>query len=287
LALVKGGHATEAAIYLNQVLRDRPLSGLANLGLAQANVEAGDIKDATTYYQRAILGGWPEKPEENRFQAHVELVQTLKNANKPEQARAELLSLAAVLPERRDMKTQVARMLIDYGLPANAVPIYEDLLRSDKQDSSAYAGLGDAQFALGQYAAAREAYHNSLLIRPGNDAAEKAMNLCERMLALDPTTQGLSPLARYQHSQALLTNTVEAVVRCGGNQAALPEATQANVDKARKTIGHRIKSQSYNDAADGDVALAQQLWASRPATCSADAGTTDALRRIVEKLAHR
>jgi CIC family chloride channel protein len=288
LALLKGGHPREATIYLNQVLHDRPLSGTVNLGLARANVETGDIKDAATYYQRAILGGWPEKLEENRFQAHVELIQTLKNAGKQEQAKAELLSLAATLPEQRAMKTQVARMLIDYGLPASAIPVYENLLRSNKQDSNAYEGLGDAQFALGNYAAAREAYHGSLVLRPANDSAEKAMNLSDRILALDPTSQGLNPAARYQHSQALLTASVEHVVRCaGGNDATLPETVRANVDEARKAIGHRNKSQSYNDAVDENLTLAQQLWASRPATCNGNGDTTDALRRVMEKLAHR
>jgi CIC family chloride channel protein len=291
LALVKGGHPRDASIYLNQVLHDRPMSSEANIGLARASVQQGAIDTAVLYYKRALLGAWHDKAEENRFQAHIELVEVLKKAGRNEQARAELLSIAATLPDQIDMKKQVAHMLLDYGLPSDAIKVYDDLLQHDKQDARLYKGLGDAEFALEDYEKARDAYRNSLSIATTDDAtrngAQQRLNICERVLALDPTAHGLNTATRYQHSQALLSAVVEEIQRCaGGPDAALPDALKANIDSAKKAIGGRNKSQSYNDAVEENITLAQQLWAARPTSCSPDGDSTDALRRVMEKLVH-
>jgi CIC family chloride channel protein len=290
-ALVKGGHPREASIYLNQVLHDRPLSSAANLGLARASVQLGAVDTAILYYQRAILGTWPDKTEENRFQAHIELVQMLKKAGRNEQARAELLSIAATLPDQIDMKKQVGHMLLDYGLPGDAIKVYNDLLQHDKHDSRLYKGLGDAEFALEDYAKARDAYRSSLSIATTDDAtqkgAQKGLGICNRVLALDPTMRGLNAATRYQRSQALLSSVMGEITRCaGGANAMLPDAVHQNVDDAQKIIGHRKKSQSFNDATEDSLTLAQALWAARPASCSADDDETDALRRVMAKLSH-
>jgi chloride channel protein, CIC family len=285
LALVKGGHPREAGIYLNQVLHERPMSSEANLGLAQADVQTGDIDNAVLHYQRAILGAWPDKTEENRFQAHVELVQVLEKAGRREQARAELLSIAATLPNQLDMKKQVGRMLIDFGLPDSAIKVYNDLLPQDKQDSDVYNGLGDAEFALGNYSKARDAYQHSLAITPANDVVQERLNLCESVLAMDPTDRNLNTATRYQHSQALLSGALDQIMRCsGGADAALPEGVRNNVDNAQKAIGHRKKSQSLSDAMEENVTLAEQLWIARPASCGASGDDVDALRRVMAKL---
>ncbi|HMF74431.1 MAG TPA: chloride channel protein [Bryobacteraceae bacterium] len=280
LALVKGGHPREASIYLNQVLHDRPLSSVANLGLARTSVETGDVSNAVLHYQRAILGGWPEKTGENRFQTHIELVQVLEKAGRHEQARAELLSIAATLPDQSAMKKQVGRMLIDYGLPAEAVKVYDDLLQQGQHDADAYNGLGDAEFALEDYAKASEAYRGSLAIAPGDDAGKKRLDTCDRVLAMDPTIPGLDVGTRYKRSQALLSSALDEVLRCAGDGATGEEAEQA-----KKAIGHRKKSQSFSDAAEEGATLAQRLWAARPPSCSAG-DATDALNRVMTKLAH-
>jgi hypothetical protein len=111
------------------------------------------------------------------------------------------------------------------------------------------------------------------------------MKTSDRVLALDPTVNGLDAATRYQRSQALLSSALEETLRCGvGSDAKLPAATRAIVEEAKTVIAHRNKSQSYNNAAADSTALAQQLWAARPASCSTAGDETDSLRRVMEKL---
>jgi hypothetical protein len=141
---------------------------------------------------------------------------------------------------------------------------------------------------LGNYSKARDAYQHSLTITPANDVVQKRLNLCERVLAMDPTDRNLNTATRYQHSQALLSGALDQIMRCsGGTDATLPEGVRTNVDNAKKAIGHREKSRSLSDAVEEDVTLAQQLWAARPASCSASGDEVDALRRVMAKLPTR
>ena len=99
---MKAGHGGEAPIYLNEVLREKPGNGPANLGLAEAAAQDGRIDDAISHYQRAIYGSWPEKQSENQFQARIELIDMLAKAGRQAQAQAELLSAVTAIPQNDD-----------------------------------------------------------------------------------------------------------------------------------------------------------------------------------------
>jgi tetratricopeptide (TPR) repeat protein len=278
LALVKAGHASEAPVYLNEVLREKPGNGPANLGLAQAAAQEGRIDDAVAHYQRAIYGTWPQKQGENQFQARIELIDMLAKAGRQPQAQAELLSAATAIPRDNDaLKTQVGRMLIDYGLPKAAENLFRDLAQRNRKDAGALEGLGDAEFANGEYSAARDAYRASLAIDPGNSAIEKQADLCERILALDPDLPGLGPAQRYQRSLTILSAAMDALARCGGG------GDKAAVQTAQAEMARKKRPSSYSDAADSNRVLALQLWSSRPVNCAASGGD-EALSRVMAKL---
>ena len=59
LALVKAGRMSEGAIYLNEILRERPNNGPAERGLAEVLAAQGNVDQATVHYRRAIVGSWP------------------------------------------------------------------------------------------------------------------------------------------------------------------------------------------------------------------------------------
>jgi CIC family chloride channel protein len=278
LALVKAGHTTEAPIYLDEVLREKPGNGPANLGLARAAAQEGRIDDAVSHYQRAIYGSWPEKTNENQFQARIELIDALAKAGRRQQAQGELLSTTAAIPGNNDsLKKQVAQMLIDYGLPKAAENLFREVSQRNKQDAGALEGLADAEFANGEYASARDAYRGSLALDPANTATAKRADLCERILALDPDLRGLGAAQHYERSLKILTGVVDELARCGGggDSGALQQAQAALARKKRPT--------SYSDAADSDRALALQLWGVRPPSC-AGPGADDALSRVMAQL---
>lgn len=286
LALVKAGHPSEGSIYLNQALHDRPFSGIANLGLARASAQERMIDDAAQHYRRAIDGQWAQNAGDQRFQAQIELVQMLQKSGRVAQARMELLAVASSLPADAEApKKQVGRMLIDYGLPNEAATLFTDLSKLRKQDAGVFCGLGDAEFAGQNYVRAREAYRKSLTIEPTDEKARKQVDLCDRVLALDPAAPGIDSALRYQRSRELLSEVVEEVLRCaGGADTALPDPVRANLEQAEK-LGRKRKTQSYKEETEKSTALAEQLWTARPG-CSSHGEPPDPLNRVMAKLLH-
>jgi tetratricopeptide (TPR) repeat protein len=240
-------------------------------------MEEGRIDDAVPRYQRAIYGTWPEKQLENRFQARIELIDALEKAGRRLQAQAELLSAAAAIPgDDGALKKQVGRMLIDYGLAKNAESLFRDVAQRNPQDADALQGLGDAEFANGDYAAARDAYRASLALDPANSAVAKRADLCERILALDPDLRGLSGAQRYARSLKILSGVMVELARCGGN------GDNVALQKAQAALARKRRPDSYIDAADSNRALAAELWSARPPSCAA-AGGDDALNRVMAR----
>jgi tetratricopeptide (TPR) repeat protein len=202
----------------------------------------------------------------------------LEKAGRQAQAQAELLSTTAALPEDdAASKKQVGRMLIDYGLPKSAENLFRGVAQRNPHDAGALDGLGDAAFANGEYATARDAYRRSLAIDPVDDAIAKRADLCDRILALDPDLPGLGPAARYERTLRLLTGVMDEVVRCGAGGGD----EKAKMQQAQATVTRKTKPRSYGDAADAARTLALQLWAARPQSCAGD----DALMRVMAKLA--
>ncbi|HKE28774.1 MAG TPA: chloride channel protein [Bryobacteraceae bacterium] len=253
LALIKAGRLDEARLYLNEVLREMPSSGPANLGLAEIAAQQGNTDRAILYYHRAIFGPWPGSPdaaEHSRFQARIELIQALAKGGRMPQARAELLSAAAAGsfsgPNDPVSKKQLGRMLIDYGLPKDAAALFGNMTEHDKRDAGAWQGLGDATFADGDYAAARTAYRAALAIDPTDPHARDRLGLCERILSLDPTLPGLAPARRLERSREVVSAAAAAAARCsGGSPTAAPR---------RSTV-------------EANLEQAASLWAARPASC--------------------
>jgi tetratricopeptide (TPR) repeat protein len=268
LALVKAGHLEEARIYLGEVLRERPASGAANLGMAEIEAQEAAIDQAMLHYHRAIYGAWPDHAPHSRFQARIELAEALAKAGRWPQARAELLSTATAGalsgPTDPASKKQLGRLLIDYGLPKDAAALFGDLARHDKQDTGVWDGLGDAAYAEGDYARARDAYGASLAIDATGQHANQRLEVCDKILALDPTLPGLGRAEQLKRSREIVSAAAAALGRCGGNPGTLPR---------RATTGENLTR-----AAD--------LWAARPASCK-PADAEEPLAIVLAKIAAR
>ncbi len=251
-ALAKAGHLNEASLYFNEVLRERPNSGPVNLGIARIAVEQGRIEDAVPHFQRAIYGSWPTNAIENRVQARIELVEALKKAGRTEQFQAELLLLASQVPPNPALQKQVARMLLDAGLYPQAITLYRTILKANSGDAGAWDGLGEAQLAMDNFAAARTAFRDALKIDPTDAQARARADLCDQVLGLDPTLRGLSSAERRRRNRRLLAAVVE---KCSGAAANVP--------------------------ASGDVlGRAQQIWEE----CTTKPAPDDPLFRLMNKL---
>jgi tetratricopeptide (TPR) repeat protein len=269
LALVKAGRLEEGALYLNEVVRERPDDGPAQLGLAEIAAQKGQVDAAISHYRRAIDGSWPQNAQENRLEARIALVKTLANAARRTQAQEELLSLAAEIPPQPAWQRRVAKMLADYGLPQQAAALYREVLHHNRQDTDAWYGLGEEEFTLGDFAAAKQAFQQAVDIDSTDAAAKMRIALCDEILALDPVLPGLKAADRYQRSRELLMRVIDRVRDC--NPAALPEA-QAALSQRRPA--------SFSDAAEANITLAERLWADTVKTCG-KFGADDPLAQLM------
>ena len=255
LTLVKAGQLDEAAIYLRELLRADPASAPANLGMARVYAQEGHIDEAVGYYHHAVYGVWPANAAERRFQTRLELIQALGKAGRRQQAQAELLSMLATLPNDLAFRKQVAPLLLAYGLPKEAADLFRDIAQRDSQDEAAFAGLGEAEFDLSRYAAARDALRTALRLSPNDTAVQKRLDACDRIIALDPTARGLGAIERFRRSREVLAGVLDALDKCS------PPALRETMEAARRSLEKDQRPRSFSDAAENETATAERLWA--------------------------
>jgi tetratricopeptide (TPR) repeat protein/CBS domain-containing protein len=287
LALVKAGQLNEAAIYLGELLRSDPGSAPANLGMARVYAQEGHIDEALGYYHHAIYGVWPANAVERRFQTRLELIHVLGQAGRRQQAQLELLSALstlATLPNDVAFRKQVAPLLLAYGLSKEAADLFRVVAQRDSQDQAAFAGLGEAEFDLGHYPAARDALSTALRLSPNDGVVRKRLESCDRIMALDPTARGLGAIERFHRSQEVLTGVLDALDKC--SPPSLREAMAA----ARRSLAEDQRPRSFSDAAVNETAAAERLWVAAAATakvCGAWPRADSPLSRVMAKLVAR
>ena len=249
VALLKAERVDEATLYLGEVLRDRPNSAPANLGMAEVFAEKGLVDAAAERYRRAVAGSWPDQPDANRFRARLKLVDLLVSAGRAEQARAEILGAAADLPEGPAFGNQLGQKLLAMGMPREARGVYTRLLQKGPPDAAEYDGLGEASFLAGDYRAAEQAFRQSLKINAADPLATRRADLATTILSLDPSQPGIGPLERFRRSQAVL----RAVL----GKCSTPDGPDSRAAQAALT---QRRPRSYSDAADANIALAETIW---------------------------
>jgi tetratricopeptide (TPR) repeat protein len=270
--LTKAGAWDEAKIYWNEVLRERPSSGPANLGLARVLAAQSDIDAAIAHYQRAIYGNWNENPEQHQVAARMELIQTLNKAGRRAQAQAELLALIANGPKDAVVRRQIAQTSLQLGMYRQAADLFREVTAGNGRDAAGFHGLGDAEFALGDYGAARDAYRSASEADSSDTAAAQKGDLCQQILDLDPTERGLSARQRFERSRELLGQVGADVAAC--KQAdSLPEDVKLDFEEAQTALAHSPRAGVWNEAEESDLSAAERLWGDRSKVCAG--GTSD------------
>jgi chloride channel protein, CIC family len=285
LALVNAGQPDEATIYLKDVLRSDPANGPANLGMARVAAQAGRIDEAVGYYHHAIDGVWSGNAAEPRMQARIELIGILGKAGRHRQAQAELLATLSALPTDYSVKRQIAPLALEYGLPKEAASLFQDLTQHDTRDEEDWVGLGEAEYALGDYAAARDALAAALRLNPKDTAAEKRLDGATQILALDPMRRGLSAAERFERSQAVLAGVLDVLDQCA---PAAPSATlKDQMEQARRLVVKGRRPASYSDAVEKITSVAELLWTAGAKVCASVPPADAPLSRIMAHLMAR
>ncbi|HEY1203157.1 MAG: tetratricopeptide repeat protein [Bryobacteraceae bacterium] len=273
-ALLAAGRVPEAESSLTDLLERDSTGGVPNLTMARLLVKSGRIPEAISYYHRAIYGQWKDDEAGNRVKARFELVDLLVRQDEKRALLAELLPLQDEAPSDTETHMRIGRLFLAAGAPSRAAEVFRSILHRQPEDADAYAGFGEAEFALGKYRAAQLDFAVASHLGPGDAQISAQLALCAQVLALDPVRRGIGPAEQRQRSRKLIELTLAEAQRCAG--AAPPQPLVALMKKAR------------NPGADVDanLDLAERLWQARRAECGAATSPADqALALVMAKLA--
>ena len=276
-SLMAIGQWSEAASYLAELSEDDPTNGPVNLMLARIAVRNRHDSDAITSYQRAIYGYWSDHPDENRIAARFELMGLLDRTNQRSQSLAELLQLADEVPAKDETDRQrVAAMLLAHGAPQQAADLYRSMLTADPNNGALQEGLGDARFAMADYAGARNAYRAARRDGINNPFVQQRLEISESVLELDPFIPRLGAAARLARERELLRRVAQSALRCAALTPDLFSAMQG-------ALAPEHSKQRQSDAAD-PLTLAEQIWQVRQTQCSSQPEPDRALGIVMAKI---
>lgn len=268
----------EAETHLIDLRDADPTDGPVNLMLARIAARENRDADAVTDYHRAIYGFWTDHPEQNRIAARFELIGVLEREHQQKQVLAELLELAGELPDSDvNHRQEVASMLLSHGSPQHAAEVFRALVAAHPTDAASEAGLGEAEFQLSDFLAARQAFQMAARVEPSNLKVQQQQAACDAVIDLDPTLVRLSANQRFMRAQALLRGALDSAERCGAVPAGLSE-------QAQKALAEKPRRKRDGDTV-GIIMLSQQVWRQRLQSCSSQSPADQALAAVMAKLA--
>ncbi|MBS1855347.1 MAG: tetratricopeptide repeat protein [Acidobacteria bacterium] len=277
-ALVSMGRWDEAGTHLLELQQVDPTNGPINQMLARLAVRAGRYGEAIDDYNRAIYGYWPEDAEAKRIAARLELIGVLDKEGRQKQVLAELLALAGEVPDNDlAMRRKVGEMLLSHHSPQHAAETYRGILATHPRDGASERGLGEAEFELGDFRAARNAFRAAARRGPPDPALSQRIALTDDILDLDPTLVPLSVSQRYQRAVQLLRRALASASAC----TVVPEELS---DAAQKILSTRPRRMWEDDTATA-LTLTLQLWNLRQSACVQRPAADLALAAVMTRIA--
>lgn len=256
------GRFMDAQTLLEELLEEDSTDGPANLAMARVLVQEGKTADGISFYHRAIYGQWRDHPEQNKFQVRSELVNLLASQNAKEDLLAELLPLQEEAPEDLATRQRIGLLFIAAGSYPHAVEVFRGILRTHPQDADAYAGLGEAEAARGNYQLAQADFFAAAHLKPQDESIRSRLDVNTEVLALDPTERGLDSRERYRRSVKLLELALDDSSSC---TAMLSD--QALLESAAQAAKLRVSDSGLSVATEKNLDLAEQLWSVRRKQC--------------------
>ena len=283
-ALLAAKNFADAESTLDGLLQRDSTDGDANLAMARVQVGEMHIPEGISFYHRAIYGRWQTDAAQNRLKVRFELVGLLAQQNAKQELLAELLPLQDEAPNDLATRKRIGQLFLSAGSPARAADLFQEIVRHNTQDPDVYAGLGEAEFARGNYQTARTDFLQASRLKPDDKQIAKRLELCEQVLSLDPTRRGLSSKERYQRSLKLVALVLDETNPCLGNTSV--PATQDLLNAANKARQARVAEPRQNAATEENLDLTEKLWQVRGKTCpSPTPASEDPLPLVLAKIA--
>lgn len=279
-ALLAAGKTADAQTALADLLETDSTDGSVNIEMARALVKEGKINDAISFYHRAIYGHWPDRLKENQAKARFELIELLTKQQAKQELLAELLPLQDEAPEDLEVRERLGRLFLAAGSPSHAADIFRDLIHRNPHNAAAYSGMGEAEFARGNYSAAQADFAAASRVAPDDQGIRQRFEETNLIMTLDPMRRGLEEAERYRRSLKLLHMVVD---RAGSCLDSNPEA-QPRLDDARKALKSSVTPMKRGEAYDSNLDLAAELWQLEKKSCNL-VGAGSALDLVIAKIA--
>jgi len=253
--LIATGSLEEAGEILNDAIDQMPNDGRANLLLARLERARNNWEEEAPYYHRAIYGAWHQDGPVHANEARLEWVRELARHGDRKMLLGELLPLEAATKDP-GVLMQIARYYLVAGTPGRSADLYRSLLVSHVDDAILEKGLGEAETAAGNYAAAQRAFLRAFRANPADQSIRHQMELASALSAIDPTPRRLSSREKYQRSLRILILIRDFMTACDIETAAVD-----------KSIALKPPDLS-NEAAEQLLHQAELLWQQRLHGCA-------------------
>ncbi len=263
-ATLRQGDTETAQTLLRSILQQDPTDGSANVLLARVLIKEGRIDEGIAYYHRAVYGRWREGEPGSSLDARFELINLLAGTGAKQALLAELLPIQDQSLDDVALRDSIGYLFLEAGSPSRAATVFHQVLARDAKNVRAYAGLGEASLALGNYAGAENQLERALRLAPHDTAIAQRRDVARELTELDPSARGLRLSERYQRARSVLLLTLQTVARCPLDSAASATAAMADaaLGKQPGTTGDAL-----DDVVQTDLAMAQRLWQVRPVAC--------------------
>ena len=260
-ATLEEARYAEAEAILRALLERSENDGAANLVMAHVMLREGRSEEAKAYFHRAVFGRWGADSVTRRRDARFELIDLLARRGATSELLAELLPLEDVSPDSVALRERLGKLFITAGSPARAANMFREVLRRDRENADAFAGMGDAALALGNVVTARADFAAAVRLRPTDDRLVQRLAIADTVIAIDPTASGLTLAERKTRSRSILLRTLRAVVACGEADSALIASATMAISGATVAARRAATEDTMRD-------LATALWSARPASCA-------------------
>ena len=289
-ALFASGRYLETERHLAGLRALDPASGIVNLMLGRLAAREGQVDEAVSYYRTAIHGQWDDASEAQRIAMRIELIDLLEARDRGQQLTAELLDLAEIAPTNPAIRTRLAILLLQEGVYDRASTLFQSLVVDDPRNRDLLLGRADAEFQLGNYLTARTHYNRAQLVAR-DDATTARVELCTRIIELDPTRRGIGLDEQFRRSRVLIERATEQLSSCrnpAGNAfvgplPALPEEQLAVTVQAESILKMRRRPASAA-AVESDIQTAEEIWGIAQSICDPADLSDVPLRRVLAKL---
>ncbi len=213
-ALRDTGRTAESETYLIGLWERTPQEGAVNLALGRLFAREQLFDKAIQYYHNAIYGLWPGDPDTKRRDTEFELIGFLLQHKAYPQAQAELITMAAALPDDPGLRLRVAQLFAQSQDYEHALAQFQQVLRSDHENQAALYGAGQAAFQLGRYRTAQGYLRNAVRSDPQNAQAAQSLKIASLVLQADPFAPRISDAERNKRVRSAFQAAGERLDNC-------------------------------------------------------------------------